>query len=170
MDKKTVLKGAVWGLSFAAATPIGWKLGQNLGDKLCNRFEKNVRSSLTNDKSIDADAKELNEIVNKLKSRWLTKKQKTELTLKLKAINSRMKAKLGKHYWKALGRTAVDVDTWIDTFCTFGVNYACGRAIGTVASKLINRIDKMSDSKPKSSSSSDTKKKTPPAKSKGGKK
>ncbi len=168
MDKKTVLKGAVYGLSFAACVPIGLNLGWNLGDKIGNRIVKNANSSVSRDKSIEADAREYNSIANQLKSRWLTKKQKAELTLKLKAVHDRIKAKLKKHYWKAVGRTAVDVETWIDTFCIFGIDYACGRAIGTVASKLINKIDKMPDSKPKSSSS-DTKK-TPPAKGKGGKK
>lgn len=168
MDKKTVLKGAVYGLSFAAIAPIGFNLGWNLGDKIGNRIVKNANSSVSGDKSLESDAREFNAITNQLKSRWLTKKQRTELTLKLKAVHNRIKAKLGKHYWKAVGRTAVDVDTWIDTFCILGIDYACGRAIGTVASKLINKIDKMPDSKPKSSS--DTKKKTPPAKGKGGKK
>lgn len=169
MDKKTVLKGVVYGLSFAAIAPIGFNLGWNLGDKIGNRFVKNVKSSVSGDKSFETDVKEFNSLANQLKSRWLTKKKKTEIALKLKAINNRMKAKLGKHYWKAVGRTAADVDTWIDTFCILGIDYVCGRAIGTTASKLINKIDKIPDSKSKSSSSSDTKK-TPPAKGKGGKK
>ena len=168
MDKKTVLKGAVYGLSFAAVVPVGFTLGVNLGDKIGKRIVKNVNSSVAGDKSIEADAKEFNAIAKQLKSRWLTKKQKTELTLKLKAIHNRMKSKLGKHYWKAVGRTAIDLDTWIDTIGTFGIETCVARVIGVGAQKLINKIDKLPDSKPKSSS--DTKKKTTPSKGKGGKK
>ena len=86
MDKKTVLKGAVYGLSFAAVVPVGFTLGINLGDNIGKRIVKNVNSSVAGDKSIEADAKEFNAIAKQLKSRWLTKKQKTELTLKLKVI------------------------------------------------------------------------------------
>lgn len=169
MDKKTVLKGVVKGVAYTSSFAIGGYLGYDLGDKIGNRIVKNVKSSVTTDKSLEADAKEFNSLANQLKSRWLTKKQKAEIALKLKAINNRMKAKLGKHYWKAVGHIVADVDTWIDTFCTMSLSVSFSRAIGYTASKLINKIDKM-PSKSKSSSSSDTKKKTPPAKSKGGKK
>lgn len=169
MDKKTVLKGVVKGVAYTSSCAIGGYLGYDLGNKIVNRIEKYMKVNVNCDKSIKADLDEIYSISMKFKNRWLTKKQKAELTLKLKAVNKRMKAKMGKHYWKALGHTVADVDTWIDTFCTMSLSVSFSRAIGYTASKLINKIDKM-PSKSKSSSSSDTKKKTPPAKGKGGKK